>query len=131
LTDKQVAKVMDEPVTKAEVSMETPATAETAGFSTCIYTLESGQNVSLLARWSPQDEFTPEELKSNRDKQTSDFDLKTEDVAKVGDAAYWVPQMSQLNVFAGKRKYLIFTLRGTDAAKAHDRAVALARALSL
>ena len=131
LPEKPVAKAMGEAVAKSELSMETPASADTAGFSTCTYTLADGKTVSLLARWSPYDEFTPQEIKTNRDKQTSDFDLATEDVAKVGDSAYWVPQMSQLNVFAGKRKYLIFTLRGTDEAKAKDRAIALARVLKL
>ena len=131
LSEKQVAKAMGKGVVKSELSMETPATAETAGFSTCTYTLADGKTVSLLARWSPYDEFTPAEIKANRDKQTADFDLTTEDVTGVGDDAYWVPQMSQLNVFSGKRKYLIFTLRGTEEGKAEDRARAMAKALGL
>jgi hypothetical protein len=128
LNADKVAAVMEQAVSKAELRPGAAATDSSAGFSTCIYKLSDGTEVSLMTRWSPVAEVNAQTVKGQRDQQEKEYGLKTEDVSGVGDIAFWTPSSSQLNVFKGAQKYLIFTLMGTDKAKARERAIALARA---
>jgi hypothetical protein len=128
LSADKVAAVMEQAVSKAELRPGAAATDSSAGFSTCIYKLSDGTEVSLMTRWSPVAEVNAQTVKGQRDQQEKEYGLKTEDVSGVGDIAFWTPSSSQLNVFKGAQKYLIFTLMGTDKAKARERAIALARA---
>lgn len=128
LAADKVAAVMGQAVSKAELRPGAVATDSSAGFSTCIYKLSDGTEVSLMTRWSPVAEVNAGTVKGQRDQQEKEYGLKTEDVSGVGDIAFWTPSSSQLNVFKGAQKYLIFTLMGTDKAKARERAIALARA---
>lgn len=124
----KVAAVVEQAVGKAELGSKIAATGSSAGFSTCTYTLADGTQLSLMTRWSPVAEVNAETVKGQRDQQEKEYGLKTEDVTGVGDIAFWTPSSSQLNVFSGAQKYLIFTLMGTDKAKARERAIALAKA---
>lgn len=128
LSADKVAAVMEQAVAKAELGTKIEATDKSAGFSTCTYTLADGTQLSLMTRWSPVAEVNAQTVKGQRDQQEKEYGLKTEDVSGVGDIAFWTPSSSQLNVFSGAQKYLIFTLMGTDKAKARERAIALAKA---
>lgn len=124
----KVAAVMGQAVGKTELGSKIEPTESSAGFSTCTYTLADGTQVSLMTRWSPVAEVNAQTVAGQRDQQAKEYGLKTEDVSGVGDIAFWTPSSSQLNVFSGSQKYLIFTLMGTDKAKARERAIALAKA---
>ena len=101
----------------------------TAATSECTYRLTDGQTLTLMARWSPIDDNSPEAMAATRkatEQAVKAFSSRpVEDIAGLGKSAFWVPGINQLSVFLDERRFVTLTLTGAPAEKAKDIATGL------
>ncbi|MEP9358202.1 hypothetical protein [Sphingomonas sp. KR3-1] len=104
LPKEKVAQVTGLAVTDAALSRVNPATAGTASFSQCTYSLAGGGSIDFFARQSPIDDNTPDAIQRTRQS----VGANPVDVPGLGTAAFSVEAMHQLHVFIGGDKYIYF-----------------------
>ena len=125
LSKVDVAAVIGTFVEHTELAQVAKMTDQTAGFSTCVYTMPANKQVAFMARLSPEDDNTPEAMKSARD-QAAELMGPAEDVPNLGKYAFWLPKLRQIVVFVDGNRYMNLTLpRGEDDATARTRAIKL------
>lgn len=98
--------------------------------SECSYLMEDGSRASVMLRWSPINDNTPEAMAATRNtsKQTIEaFGGTIETIDGLGKSAFWAGKIDSMNVFIGDDKFAIITLPSSPASK--EQATALAREL--
>lgn len=129
LLDKaDVGTALTDNVTEASLGLVNAATGANAATSECTYILASGSRATLMARWSPISDNTPEAIATARNataESVKAFGKTVEDVPGLGKAAFFVPGINQLNVFIDDNKFVILTIGSAP----RDRAKAMATEL--
>lgn len=130
LLDKDaVGAALNDPVTETSLAFVNEASGPNAATSECTYRLTSGGTAMLMARRSPIADNTPEAIATARkgmEETMAAFGGATvEDVPNLGKAAFYVPKVSQMNVFIDDDKFVILTLTTAPAATAKATAVEL------
>lgn len=92
--------------------------------STCFYTLKTGGVVAVLTKETPDQPNTADSMKSTRDGIAGMMG-PAEDVAGVGQGAFWLPKARQLDAFVGKDRYFNVTVPA-DLGGKDPKSVALA-----
>ncbi len=125
LLDKAaVGAALGDNVTETSLALVSQASGANAATSECTYILESGGRASLMTRNSPIADNTDDAIKLARkttQESVSAFtDKKVEDVPGLGNAAFFVPGINQLNVFIDDKRFVILTISSSanDTAKA-------------
>ena len=125
----EMGEVMKSEVTDATVALVHEPDTSAAATSECSYILADGGRASVMTRWSPIDDNTPESIALTRSTMAETMsaftDKQIEDVPGVGKAAFFVPGVNQFNVFLDDARMMIITLTSAPDAEAKDRAVAL------
>lgn len=132
LLDKAaVGAALNDPVTETSLAFVNEASGPNAATSECTYRLTSGGTAMLMARRSPIADNTPEAIaiarKGMEETMAAFGGAVIEDVDGLGKAAFYVPKVSQLNVFIDDDKFVILTLATAPAATAKATAVELVR----
>ncbi len=130
LLDKAaVGAALNDPVTETSLAFVNQASGPNAATSECTYRLTSGGTATLMARRSPIADNTPEAIaiarKGTQETLAAFGDATIEDVDGLGKAAFYVPRVSQMNVFIDDDKFVILTLGTAPAATAKATAVEL------
>ena len=126
----EMAGVMGAGVSDGVLSMVHEPDQATVGVSECGYTLADGDRVSVLTRWSPVADNTPESIATTRSVMADTLKAaggpQVEDLSGVGKAAFFVPKINQLDVFLDDARMLVLTLpTSLDAADAKEKGLAL------
>lgn len=101
---------------------------ESAAMSQCDYTLEGGQTVSLFTRLAPIAENSDASIGRARDGAALLDRAGVETVPGLGRAAFWLPTLRQLQMFAGDDRFVTVTMPiEGDADAARTQATAIAR----
>jgi hypothetical protein len=130
LPKEKVAEVTGLKVDSATLSRVIPATADTAGFSSCSYGFAGGGSLDFFARKSPVADNTPEAIQRTKQGMIDNLGAKPVDVPGLGAAAFSVEQMHQLHVFIGGDRYIYFVSAAPPAGKPiGEIELALARAV--
>ncbi|MDE8650750.1 hypothetical protein [Novosphingobium album (ex Liu et al. 2023)] len=128
-----VAKALKIDVPQTQLSLVNEPGAQSAATSTCTYLGSDGASVaSLMTRWSPIGDNTPETIAATRSTTASTMkafsDKPLEDIPGLGKAAFLVPGINQLNVFVDEARMMILTVEKVpDGASGKDIAVDLAK----
>lgn len=128
-----VAEILRQPVTEAQLSLVNEAGSATAATSQCVYVgAEGGTVATLMTRWSPINDNTPEAMATARSVAAAAIkpfsDKPLEDVPGLGKAAFLAVPISQLNVFIDDARMIVVTAdKVPDGANGKDIAVALAK----
>ncbi len=119
LSAAEAEAIVGEPVRQAQMGPE-PSYPPHISSSQCVYaTSDGGKSLGVLVRHSSNGDNAPAYAR----KTMADSGLKVEDVAGVGDAAFWAGV--QVQAFKGANDQVIVTVMGFDPAK--DKAVAAAK----
>lgn len=128
-----VAEILKQPVTEAQLSLVSEAGSATAAGSQCVYVgAEGGAVATLMTRWSPINDNTPEAIATARSVSAAAIksfsDKPLEDVPGLGKAAFLAVPISQLNVFIDDARMIVVTAdKVPDGANGKDIAIALAK----
>lgn len=127
----KMAATAGKPVSEATVGLvHVSSGGGDATTSECSYIFEDGSRGSVMLRWSPIGDNTPDSmaLALNTTRQTSEaFGAKVEVVEGLGKSAFWIDKMASMNVFIDDAKFAIITLPTSPSAK--EQATKLARDL--
>jgi len=125
----EMAEVMKTEVTETSLGLVHEPDGMTAATSDCTYTLKDGGTVTVMTRWSPTADNTPETIAATRSASASALkafsDKPLEDVPGVGKAAFMVPGINQFNVFLDDSRMMVISLGGVPAGEEKERAIAL------
>lgn len=128
LPKAEVERILGQVVTSANLSRAAEGTNTTAALSECTYQIADGQTIEFFARRSPVADNTPEAIQQVRETMKKVTQKEVENVNGVGDAAFWVPVVNQLHVFAGGNIYFYLTMRGfKNVNEAKAKSIELAR----
>ena len=131
LEKADVGQVLGTVVESTSLALVHEPGASDAGTSECTYMLAGGGRATVMTRWSPIADNTPDAMKAARNATAAAMkafsDKPVEDVPGVGKSAFFVPGVNQLNAFIGDDKFIIITLTSAPNDKAKDMAIALAR----
>ena len=127
----KMAATAGKPVSEATLGLVHESSGGSdATTSECSYIMEDGSRASVMLRWSPIDDNTPEAMAAaqNTSKQTIEaFGGTIETVEGLGKSAFWIGKTDTMNVFIGDDKFAIITLPSNPASK--EQATTLAREL--
>ena len=127
----RMAATAGKPVSEANLGLVHESSGGSdATTSECSYIMEDGSRASVMLRWSPIDDNTPEAMAAARDtsKQTIEaFGGTIETVEGLGKSAFWIGKTDTMNVFIGDDRFAIITLPSNP--KSKEQAIALAREL--
>jgi len=127
----RMAATAGKPVSEANLGLVHESSGGSdATTSECSYIMEDGSRASVMLRWSPIDDNTPEAMAAARDtsKQTIEaFGGTIETVEGLGKSAFWIGKTDTMNVFIGDDQFAIITLPSNP--KSKEQAIALAREL--
>lgn len=125
---------LDDAVTETDLGLVHQATAVEAATSECTYRLASGGDATLMTRWSPIADNTPEAIAQTRKATAAAVgafsDKPVEDVPGLGKAAFFVPGINQMNVFLDERRFVILTIGSAPRDRAKDIAADLVGTIS-
>lgn len=128
----EMGAAMKSPVTETALSLVSEASGANAATSECSYTLADGGKATVMTRWSPIADHTPDTIATTRSAAAASLKAfsqkEVEDVPGVGIGAFLVPGINQFNVFLDPRRMVMITISSAPDAEAKDRAVALAKA---
>lgn len=129
LLDKAaVSTALNDNVTETSLGLVNQASGANAATSECTYMLASGGRATLMTRWSPIADNTPDAIFAARkgtEATVAAFGKKVEDVPGLGKAAFFVPGINQMNVFIDDQKFAILTLGSAPADTAKATAIGL------
>lgn len=101
----RMAATAGKPVSEANLGLVHESSGGSdATTSECSYIMEDGSRASVMLRWSPIDDNTPEAMAAARDtsKQTIEaFGGTIETVEGLGKSAFWIGKTDTMNVFIG------------------------------
>lgn len=128
LLDKaDVGAALNDTVTETRLGLVNEASGANAATSECTYKLAGGGEATLMTRWSPIADNTPEVIAAARNalrETTKAFGKTIEDVPNLGKAAFFAPGINQMNVFLDDRKFVVLTL--STASNAEGKALTTA-----
>lgn len=132
MVDKaKMAKTAGKPVAEASLGLvHVSSGGSDATTSECSYIMEDGSRASVMLRWSPIGDNTPQAmaLALNTAKQSAEaFGGSAEPVEGLGKSAFWIGKIDAMNIFIGDDKFAIITLPSHPSSK--EQATALAREL--
>lgn len=132
MVDKaKMAATAGKPVSEATLGLvHTSSGGGDATTSECSYIMEDGSRASVMLRWSPINDNTPETmaLAFKTSKQAAEpFGGTVEAVEGLGKSAFWTAKIDSMSVFIGDDKFAIITLPSNPSSK--EQATALARDL--
>jgi hypothetical protein len=129
LLDKaDLGAALNDNVTKTRLGFVSEAAGPNAATSECTYELASGSTATLMARWSPISDNTPEAIATARNAAEASvkaFGKTIEDVPDLGKAAFFIPGINQMNVFIDKDKFVILTIGSAPNGTAKATAISL------
>ena len=130
IVDKaEMAEVMKAEVAETSLGLVHEPDGATAATSECTYALKDGGTVTVMTRWSPIADNTPETIAATRSASASALkafsDKALEDVPGVGKAAFMVPGINQFTVFLDDSRMMVISLGSVPAGEEKDRAIAL------
>lgn len=127
----KMAATTGKPVSEASLGLvHVSSGGGDATTSECSYIMEDGSRASVMLRWSPIGDNTPEAMATalSASKQSVEaFGGTADPVEGLGKSAFWVDKIDAMNVFIGDDKFAIITLPSNPKSKA--QATALARDL--
>jgi len=127
----KMAATAGKPVSEASLGLvHVSSGGSDATTSECSYIMEDGTRASVMLRWSPIGDNTPEAMTTalNTSKQAAEaFGGSVEAVAGLGKSAFWIGKIDAMNVFIGDDKFAIITLPSSPSSK--EQATKLARDL--
>lgn len=127
----KMAATVGKPVSEATLGLvHVSSGGGDATTSECSYVLEDGGRASVMLRWSPIGDNTPEAMAAalNTSKQSVEaFGGTAEAVEGLGKSAFWIGKIDAMNVFIGDDKFAIITLPSNPSSK--EQATKLARDL--
>ncbi|UKK84845.1 hypothetical protein L7H23_01700 [Sphingopyxis sp. BSN-002] len=132
MVDKaKMAKTAGKPVAEASLGLvHVSSGGGDATTSECSYIMEDGSRATVLLRWSPISDNTPEAmaltLKTTKESSEA-FGATVEPVEGLGKSAFWTAKIDSLGVFIGDDKFAVITLPSSPSSK--EQALALARDL--
>lgn len=127
----KMAATAGKPVSEASLGLVHESSGGgDATTSECSYVMEDGSRASVLLRWSPIGDNTPDAMAAalNTSKQSVEaFGGTVEPIEGLGKSAFWIGKIDAMNVFIGNDKFAIITLPSSPSSK--EQATALAREL--
>ncbi|MBX3593003.1 hypothetical protein [Sphingomonas sp.] len=122
-----MAAIVGKSVSETALGMVSESDGTTAATSECTYTLDGGEQATVMLRWSPIADNNEGAINLTRNglQQTlKAFGGSVETLNGLGKAAFWVDATKSLNVFIGEDKFAIINMPRGPAAKDHGIAVA-------
>ena len=127
----KMAAATGKPVSEATLGLVHQSSGSgDAATSECNYIMEDGSRASVMLRWSPIGDNTPDAMTAalNTSRQSAEaFGGTAEPVEGLGKSAFWIGKIDAMNVFIGDDKFAIITLPSSPSSK--EQAIALARQL--
>jgi hypothetical protein len=127
----KMAATTGKPVSEATLGLVHESSGGSdATTSECSYIMEDGSHASVMLRWSPIGDNTPDAMATalNTSKQSVEaFGGTAEPVEGLGKSAFWIGKIDAMNVFIGDDKFAIITLPSSPSSK--EQATGLARQL--
>lgn len=126
-----VAEILKRDVSETSLALVTEPGASTAATSECTYSGSDGNVASLMTRWSPIRDNTPETIAAARaagEAALKAFGKVPEDVPDLGKAAFYAPGIDQLTVVIDEARMIVVTAQKVpDGASGKEAVIALAK----
>lgn len=127
----EMGEIMKAEVKSTQLDLVHQPSGTDAATSQCSYKFAEGLDATLMTRWSPIKDNTPEAIaaaKSASQAALKTFsDRKIEDIPGLGKGAFFVPGINQLDVFIDDARMITLSIPSASDSEAKDLAIALAK----